>query len=56
MKNTNKSNVGRKKMLAIEKKQPVQVYMPGTAIKQIGGINKARQIALEALNNAIPKW
>lgn len=50
----NKSNSGRKKLKALEKKIPVQVYVRGAHIKSIGGIKNARQIALNAVESAKP--
>ena len=47
-----KSNAGRKPIAnQDEKKQPVTVYVKGSIIKALGGLNEAKNKSLKALEN-----
>ena len=45
----NKSGVGAKPKKASEKKKPVQTYITQQQIDDIGGLEKAREVANQAL-------
>lgn len=46
------SKRGPKVKTKLERKFPVTVYITGERMKEIGGIDKAREIALTVLNGA----
>lgn len=48
-KQAQKSRVGAKKKNSEDKSQPVQFYITGKQIENVGGIDKAREIAKAAI-------
>lgn len=44
-----RKNAGRKQLPKSEVKQPITIYVKGAIIKQLGGIDKVKIIALNAI-------